>query len=144
MMEINGLADNRSLQIGEVFLVPPYDGTYTPTPGGIEPTAEATQEEAAEIIDQPTATPPPTATVPPISTRVVVATAAAMPEMIALAVVPSATPVVVAAASTEVLLASGITNDDRPSTALIVALMLQVGLLVAAAVEFLRRARRKT
>ena len=144
MMAINGLADNRSLQIGEVFLVPPYDGTYTPTPGGAEPTAEVI-EAAAEIAAVSTATPPPTATVQPSPTRMIVATAAAMPEVIALVVAaPSATPMVAAAASTEVMLASSIITDDRPSTALIVALILQVGLLLVAAVEFLRRARRRT
>lgn len=32
MMELNLIEDNRTLEIGSVFLVPPHDGTFTPTP----------------------------------------------------------------------------------------------------------------
>ena len=46
MMEINELDPNgaRALEVGAVFLVPPHDGTYTPTPGGPPPTATPTAE----------------------------------------------------------------------------------------------------
>ena len=141
MMEINELADNRSLQIGEIFLVPPYDGTFTPTPGEVEPTEVAAVSIAT---DQPTQTPPPTITPPPSPTPLIIATAAAMPEVLALAVaVPTETPIVIAALPTTVA-RSTIVIDDRPSNALIIALVLQVGLLLVAGVEFVRRARRRS
>ncbi len=51
MMALNQLEDARELLPGEVFLVPPKQGTFTPTPGGPTPT------------DTPTITPlPPTIT----------------------------------------------------------------------------------
>ncbi len=143
MMEINELADNRSLQIGEVFLVPPYDGTFTPTPGN----ADADELVEAEITPietgpPPTATQQPTLTPSPRPTRMLVATAAAMPEVLALAVEPSPTPQTVALIPTP--MRSSITTDDRPSTTLIIALVLQVGLLVIAGAEFVRRTRRRS
>lgn len=148
MKEINGLEDHRSIQIGEIFLVPPHDGTYTPTPDG-EESAEAGEAETRE---EPTATPQPsdtpTPTLPP--TAVAIATAAAMPEVIALAIsgpAPSITPtaLVAAAASTEVgpALAGSTITRSGPSPWLAIALVVQVGLLAVAGVEFMRRARRK-
>ena len=56
MKDVNGLADHYSLQVGEVFLVPPHDGTYTPTPDDAQ-SAVGTPEAADE--EQPTATPQP-------------------------------------------------------------------------------------
>ena len=146
MKEVNELVDNRLLQPGEVFLVPPHDGTYTPTPGGdAEPLTVA--ENAAAEAPQPTQTVLPTETQPPspAPTIVAIATAAAMPEMIALAVTrPTATPQVIAQAPvTPVQVASAIIRSNGPSPWLIVALVLQAGLLLVAGVEFVRRVRRR-
>jgi hypothetical protein len=58
MMALNSMSDPRVLLPGEIFLVPPQSGTYTPTPGG------------------PTETPIPTATpLPPTITPFVAARA---------------------------------------------------------------------
>lgn len=68
LMALNGQTDNRSLEIGAVFLVPPRDGTwtptptpegtpyYTPTPAPASPTGQdsAGQDSAAETSEQPT------------------------------------------------------------------------------------------
>lgn len=143
MMQVNGVADNRSLQIGAIFLVPPHDGTYTPTPG--DPSESATPEpESAEeeVTPTPPATETPTVTLQP--TIAAIATAAAMPEVIALAV-SSPTPLVIAAASTEIApaLAGSTITRSGPSPWLGIALVVQVALLLVAGVEFVRRARRK-
>lgn len=149
MKQLNGLDDNRTLEIGSVFLVPPHDGTYTPTPGGAAPAATAPADTAAQ-----TATLPPTASPSPTlqPTRLAIATAAAMPEVIALA--PPATPapgstgtpvaLASAAGAVPAVAAGGtITRSSAASPALIAALLLQVGLLAAAGVEFSRRWRRR-
>lgn len=47
MMQLNGLTDNRVLQVGSVFLVPPHDGTWTPS-APTSPTAASTSEATAE------------------------------------------------------------------------------------------------
>ena len=151
MMQVNGVGDNRSLQIGEIFLVPPHDGTYTPTPGDASSAATSAPESESEE-SQATSTPEPTdiPTFTPIPTMAGIATAAAMPEVIAVALAqpPSATPLEVAdaaAASTEVvpMLAGGTITRSGPSPWLAIALVVQVGLLLLAGFEFIRRARRK-
>ena len=145
MKQINGIEDNRSLEVGSIFLVPPHDGTWTPAPGGepeITPTPEGEQA-------QPTATPFPTRTATPQPTRMVVATAHAMPEVIALAVAPpTPTPagtLVALAAAPDVAAVGGgiISRREGISPALAAALVLQFGLLIVAGVEFTRRWRRR-
>jgi len=149
MMQVNGIGDNRSLQIGEIFLVPPHDGTYTPTPG--DDSAAATSAPESEEA-QATATPEPTdtPTLTPVPTMAAIATAAAMPEVIAVAMAqpPSATPLQIADAaadSTSIapMLAGGTITRSGPSPWLAIALVVQVGLLLMAGFEFVRRARRK-
>jgi hypothetical protein len=140
MKEINDLVDHRSLQVGEIFLVPPHDGTYTPTPGADSPESQADTEPTSEpsaASPTPTATP----TTQPSPAPLIIATAAAMPEVIALAVVPSPTPQVVAAVPTQPVLASSTIKIGGPSPWLTVAVALQVGLLVVAVFEFIRRKR---
>ncbi len=147
MMQVNGVGDNRSLQIGAIFLVPPHDGTYTPTPGDASESAATPEPENSEAVMTPTpqATEAPTVILQP--TLAAIATAAAMPEVIALAInaPPSVTPLVVAAAGTEAapMLAGGTIARSGPSPWLGIALVVQVGLLVVAGFEFMRRARRK-
>lgn len=148
MKQLNGLDDNRLLEVGSVFLVPPHDGTFTPTPGGAAPTAAApAADSAAQAAASPTPTASPTATATAPPSPRAIATAAAMPEVIAL--VPPAstgTPVALAAAANAVPAAatgSTITRSSAISPALVAALVLQVGLLIAAGVEFARRWRRR-
>ncbi len=149
MLALNDLTwdDIRQLEIGSIFLVPPKDGTYTPTPGGEPPTATAAPTSAAT----PTA-PPPTPTAPPSPTPPAVVTAAAVPQAVALLIAsppasPSPTPVVVAAAGTPARstapTAGVIIPDDRPTPWLLVGLGVQVLVLAAAGLEWLRRARRR-
>lgn len=138
MKAVNGIVDNRSLEIGAVFLVPPWDGTYTPTPGGAEVTPTPGQADA-------TATPEASLTPTPVPpTRAPVATSAAMPETLALPVTP---PTAAAAAATpNTVLAAGVGGTiTRKGTSpwLAVALTVQVGLLLVAGFEFVRRSRRK-
>jgi hypothetical protein len=137
MMAVNGLENNRSLQIGALFRVPPHDGTYTPTPDD----QAANTTPAPESTAAPSATPEPSPTQTPAPTLMVIATAAAMPEVLAVAIQPSAippstTPVPVTAAST-------ITRSSETSPWLILALVVQVGLLLVAGVEFIRRIRHR-
>lgn len=90
MLALNNLdeADMRRLKVGSIFLVPPWDGTYTPTPGG--PTATPGIEQqlmtaVANITALPaTPTPPPalapTETPEPVVVLPRIATAASVPD----------------------------------------------------------------
>ncbi len=144
MLSLNGLSENdiRELEVGSVFLVPPQDGTYTPTPGGEEtiPTAaiiEATATPAAPTPEPPTAIPTPT--------LVTGATAASVP--VALLISTATTETVLAALPTDstILTTGGAVTITPAATSpwLGVALVVQVGVLGAAAYEFFRRGRRK-
>ena len=61
MMALNGIDNVRDLEIGSTFLVPPHDGTYTPSPGdpaaaeaAAAPTEPAPDEASSEAIAAPT------------------------------------------------------------------------------------------
>lgn len=141
MRQLNNLEGNL-LDVGAIFLVPPKDGTWTPTPDG-QPQATATPEAAESTAAPPTDTATPTATDTP--TPLVIATAAAMPEVIAMAGVTD-TPTLIAAVPTEALLISGTTGTiTRAGTSpwLIVGLIVQVGVLLVAGLEFARRSWRR-
>ena len=74
----------------------------------------------------------------------IAATSATMPEDLIIAPAPSPTPLTVAAVPTQVLVqTSSIAPGRGPSQWLILALVLQAGLLLAAGVEFVRRSRRR-
>lgn len=149
MLAINGMteADYRSLKEGEIFLVPPKSGTYTPTPGGEAIALEVTATPAASTpLPEATATPfpSPTATLPP--TIPPVATANSVPEAVLLAL-PTATvtPQVVAMAGSPVPLVqttASVTPSGTPAW-LIVGLVVQVVVLIGAGIEYLRRSGRK-
>lgn len=70
MLELNGMTwdDIRRIQPGNVFLVPPYDGTYTPTAPApsanmvTEPAPDASSSEVTANV-QPSATAQPSATI---------------------------------------------------------------------------------
>lgn len=160
MLALNGMteADYRSLKIGDIFLVPPHDGTYTPTPGDPPTSTPPASAEPPSASPTPSAAPvsadPPTAT--PTSAPIVLANS--VPDA-ALLLLPSPTPtesvtvtapptlpatVVALAASPVPLSASGgqIIASSSPSPWLIIGLVVQVGVLLLAGIEFVRRARR--
>lgn len=158
MVALNGLNqdDYRDLEVGSIFLVPPQAGTYTPTPGGPEPTATpppavSTETPTAEIVASPT--PAVTDTPAPMPTAVVIAaTANSVPAMVQVLVpTPSSTPTgeAVALLATPAVLASEkqsgvtITPNNGPSPWLIIGLVVQVGVLTVAGIEFVRRIRRR-
>ena len=165
MRDINGLDEEagRTLSIGAVFLVPPQDGTYTPTPG--EPSATPTEPPTETPTPEPSATPEgeigeaasyvsptDTPTSPPR-----IATGSAPLELLGL---PSPTPsptVTLTATSTPQTVADAgqmgepiaingtraVIVNKRGRPAWVWALIgLQVMIVVAAGVEMLRRHRR--
>jgi hypothetical protein len=174
MMTINNMtdADIRDLEIGGIFLVPPRDGTFTPTPTqeGAPPPPDlsaATPEPIPvtdmavllETLNAATPTITPTGTLPPPVAFTPESTNAA--ESIALLTSPQAvtfdpsqmtpqwsvatvTPPAVAAVSNPS--ASGTTPQPASvpaqstvSPVLLVAVALQVGIILAAGFEFLRK-----
>ncbi|MGQ9889363.1 MAG: CAP domain-containing protein [Aggregatilineales bacterium] len=146
MKELNNIEDHRALVVGSIFLVPPRDGTYTPTPDDAPPAA------TAPAADEPATLPPTTSpTATPEPTRLAIATAAAMPEVIAMAApVSTATPdsagmpvALAAGAAPAAASTSTIARNAGAPPVLGLALALQVGLLIAAGVEFARRWRRQ-
>lgn len=141
MREVNNIEDHFSLSVGEVFLVPPHDGTFTPTPGDTQPEPTPTPNAA-----EPTATVSPSPTLTPTATRMMVATAAVMPELLALPPEATATPTAAAVAIVPTpveVIASGVQRSQGPSSWLVVGLVLQAGLVALAGFEFVRRAWRK-
>jgi hypothetical protein len=154
MLDINVMSQEqaRVLEIGSVFLVPPQDGTYTPTPGG-DPTAAPTETPEP---DAPTATatrratatatrtPSPTATETPMR----VATGVAPVELLALPSVTAgpltATPQIVAEAAEAPPAAtrSVVTSEPRRPLWLIGVVGVQVVIVLVAGVEMIRRHRK--
>lgn len=159
LMALNGLTDVMDLEVGSIFLVPPAQGTYTPSPVGDTPTPAATQPPTwtprATFALPITATP--WATAGAIAPPVGPATAGAAPAEL---LEPTATspagevaaPLMVQApteaGSTPALVEQGLVpgvtiTRAGPSPWLGVALVVQVAILVGAAFEFIRRARRR-
>lgn len=119
MLALNNLTldDIRYLQPGEVFLVPPKDGTFTPTIAAPTATATATATMTAPATDTPTAG----ATTPAstLALRIDVATTRARDRRASL-------------------------DDRRRWSGLLplgAAILIQLGIIGAASVELLRRAR---
>lgn len=158
MMSLNTMADVRELLPGEVFLVPPKAGTYTPTPGGptetprptatpLPPTitmfvaATVTPDElatmrASELVLPATleamqsVTTPPDIIPTPTSEAVLIADAGIPPALIDPPIQPA--------------LAQTITPPRNPASLLIgIALAVQAGIVVLAGVDFVRRHIRK-
>lgn len=167
VLSLNGLQvvpeDIRTLQIGSVVLVPPWDGTYTPTPGGPLPEATppagervsvqtnssgeqdgsaAEDAPSAEMSEDVASLPPPatfvlpTATPSPTVTLTPTVTPTLMIRMRTLVAPP---PTVVPPVEVQI---NGVPPDDAPPLWLIAAVMVQVGVLGLAGFEFLRRGRR--
>jgi len=167
VLTLNGLRvvpeDIRTLQIGSVVLVPPWDGTYTPTPGGPPPeaTAPAVERVSAQLDvsgdqavpaaeDAPSAeTPDGVALLPPPATFVLPSVTPSP----TISPTPTVTPTLmirmrtlVAPAPTAVppveVESNGAPPDDAPPLWLIAVVLVQVGVLGLAGFEFLRRGRR--
>jgi hypothetical protein len=151
MMALNEMDETavRELKIGAVFLVPPHDGTYTPTPGGATatPTASPTPDAPTE-----TSTPTPTHTRTPMPTARIAVTAPGSvitqpPVTFTATTVPptaTPTPAAVAGVPQEPPPATrSVTPQDNRSPWLLVAVGLQMLLVLGAGIELvLRRFRR--
>lgn len=151
MLTLNGLTqdDIRLLQPGAVFLVPSKSGTYTPTPGGQAPTATYTPFIEPTLAN--TSTPVSSeAVLPPASqgpTHIIAATANSLPQAVALLLAtatPSASPTALEVANASfggvpVPKTNGTVTRSSTSPWLGVALVVQVGVLLAAGIEFVRR-----
>lgn len=135
MLGINGMVEDDVpfLEIGSVFLVPPQDGTYTPTAAPPTRTPSATKEPTI---------PPRTATESALVTQMVAPATFVMPSptqpplMIVRSnplATPSRTPTPIAGQSTAQ------PDNTNIQGILIVAVVLQIGIIGFATIEFLRR-----
>ena len=151
MRQLNSLEGNL-LEVGSIFLVPPKDGTYTPAPGSESAESAATPTAENQPTEAPTATPTASPSATPSPTVPGIATAGAMPEVIAMPVSVEVTPTepeatAVAALSTESapVMAAGVGGTitrSGPSPWLAIGLVVQVGVLLVAGAEYMRRYRR--
>ena len=137
MLSINGMTEDDLpyLEIGSVLLVPPQDGTYTPTPAPpshtptITPTSTLPSRTATEAMLVAQMVPPATFVLPSETPT---------PAVIVRAIpTPSATPTPVPIET------SSPTSQDNNDlqTLLIIAVMIQVGIISMATIEFVRRSR---
>ncbi|MFN8449858.1 MAG: CAP domain-containing protein [Anaerolineae bacterium] len=166
MMQLNGLADVRDLEVGSIFLVPPKAGTYTPAPGentsgDAQPGEAPTSDSSPTDAPAPTDAPPPSA-LPPTITPFVLPTLP--PEIVELTVIvpPIATAgsdvappdtestgtpealMVAAVPTSEPLRTAGVVTTRSPiSTWIWIAVGVQVVVVVGAGIEFLRRTLRR-
>ncbi len=135
ILAVNELTEDdiRVLEIGSVILVPPQAGTYTPTPVSATktPTPEPTNIPIAMNTPAISRTPNPPTSVP---TQIPSPTV----EMV-VRVIPTTTPIPTA---TPVVEETPPPPIDNRSPILFIALAVQVGILGAATVEFIRRMRR--
>jgi hypothetical protein len=150
MLQLNGLTNPRDLEIGSILLVPPYGGTFTPTPDEA-PTTEATNPaptlestpvvSASPLADLGIITPTPALSLSPDSVPVpsptlVVSGPSTTPDTALLAAVPTSN----AGESTG---GTGTITRSGPSPWLSVALVVQAGVLVIAGLEYVLRGRRR-
>lgn len=156
MLALNGMteADYRKLKEGEIFLVPPKAGTFTPTPGDAPADSQPTPA-ATDTPMYPTPYPEETLIVPPDPNAVtiepsatpafMVATANSVPDgMVAFqpTTAPSPTIQSIAMASTSAPIAidaGAVTTSSTTPPWLVIALGVQVVVLVGAGVEYIRR-----
>lgn len=144
MMQLNGLADVRDLEVGSIFLVPPKAGTYTPAPDANTATPVPTDPPAATATPiPPTITPftVPTDTPVPFEPIATVGSEVTPPVADVIQVVNAPTP------QPEIDSAPPMTATVMParnnsSTWLMLALAVQVVVLIGAGIEFVRRRRK--
>jgi hypothetical protein len=150
MLQINGLTNPRELEIGSILLVPPYGGTFTPTPGDA-PTTQATNpaptlesasaETASPVADLGiiTSTPAPSLspdpTLGPLPT-LIVSNPPGTPDTALVAAVPTSSP-------PDSTARTGTITRSGPSPWLSIALVVQAGVLVIAGLEYVLRGRRR-
>lgn len=159
MLALNGIADVRDLEVGSIFLVPPKNGTFTPTPGDVTPTPAETPTPFP-----PTFTPfvalVPVREATLIVTPLELMTASATPNIVA-TVGNDAIPSIVSAeasatpepAGTDVAMVVSNPQSNPPAAAppaprsdntlwIGIAVVVQLFVIAVAAAEFARRARR--
>jgi len=163
MLALNGMseADYRKLKEGEIFLVPPKAGTFTPTPGDAiangSPDPVATNdpniptpypEENLSLQPDPTSNITPTIE-PTLTAVMMVATANSVPDgMVAFqptsAPSPTIQSVAMVSTSAPVVMDAGVLpGTSSTPTWLIIALAVQMVVLVGAGVEYVRRHRKR-
>jgi uncharacterized protein YkwD len=154
MLAINGMsdADIRVLKQGSVILVPPQDGTYTPTAPGETATPTPSATAIPVVTDTPasvalaiteTPTPVDLPALPPPSTYVAATVTPIYTAMLVRTVPPAATvesPVMMA--SYTGVEAPGASPPDNRTLLLAGAVLVQVLILGYASFEFVRRSRK--
>lgn len=156
IQELNGMVegDQYNMVVGEILLIPPAEGTFTPTPGDPEPTAQSqvTPVDSADMgiisTPAPTSTPMPTQTPVPSPTMTALPSSTPVTPTLTstsdetqtawtvMTVTP--TPVTVANASNQ----NGTTPPrENIPTWLVAALIAQSVVIAGAGIEFLRRRR---
>ena len=163
MLALNGMteADYRKLKEGEIFLVPPKAGTFTPTPG--EAVANSSPDPVGtadpniptpfpedNLSLQPDPTSNVTPTVEPTLTAVMmVATSNSVPDsMVSFQATSAPSPTIqsvamVGTSVSPVIDASVISNTSSTPPWLVIALGVQMVVLVGAGVEYIRRHRKR-
>ncbi len=146
LLTLNGMSENdiRELPIGGIFLVPRWDGTYTPSPPPADFTPSATYTPEATFTSTATPTAPPTFTPTVTNTPLVVAAAnQSLPPPVTY-VVPTHTPafpvVTTSPLATPTPIAETAPNNEGGLPFIIVGvIVVQAGIFIFAVVEFLRR-----
>jgi hypothetical protein len=145
LLQLNGIADVRDLEIGSILLVPPQAGTYTPTPGG----AATATPAPSEATPYPTPYPDDPMLITPSAAPLAIATSAQIPASLVeptttATEVPSSTPAEVAAVPTTLTPEASTVMQSRtlPSW-LVIGIVVQVVVLLGAGIEFARRTRKR-
>lgn len=137
ILQLNGMGENNLLEEGEVLLIPPKGGTYTPTPMLETPTPVVTITPLVQAVALN-----PTRTVPPPSvTPVRIITQNAPSELLASLV--TLTPTVGVPITSTAVPSSTRVASSRPSWGWAVAVGLQVFFVLGAGYEFIRNRRNK-
>lgn len=154
MLALNGMseADYRDLDVGAIFLVPPHDGTYTPTPGDA-PTSTPEAATATPLPASPTLAASPVENLSIVSTvtptQASIGISDTIPQVVVMLVAtataaPSDQPTEIAMLETPVTRTSaGVITPSGSSPWLVIALVVQVGVLLLAGFEFIRRMRKR-
>jgi hypothetical protein len=137
MFEINGITEDDVpyLEIGSVFLVPPQDGTFTPT---VAPATSTPKATATATLPAKTATEAVFMTQMVAPATFVLPSKTPTPEIL-IRSIPTTTPP--PTPSLEVVTLPNAESDDTLKIVLILAVILQIGIITFATIEFFRRSR---
>lgn len=139
ILQLNGMAEKGLLEEGQVLLIPPKSGTYTPTPMLETATPVVTVTPQVQVVAlNPTRTPPPSSATP-----VQIVTQSAPAEWLAslrTPTLPPNTPSVVAPSVSSRIMTPSSTESSGWWA---VAVGLQVAFVVGAGYEFIRNRRNK-